>query len=125
MAIEGLGATLTRSGYSWKIKSISGIGVTYESIETTDLSTTGYKKYMATALGDIGEIRLECYFDGTYPTGGSDTAATTRITFRNGKYWEASMYCLGYEVGDVTPGEAQMMTITLKAAGGASAITTG
>lgn len=125
MAIEGLGATLTRSGYAWKIKSISGVGVKYDAIEVTDLSTTGFKEYLATVLGDIGEIQLECYFDGTYPPGGPTTAATTRITFRNGTWWQASMYCMGYELGDVTAGEAQMMTITLKAAGGANAITTG
>jgi predicted TIM-barrel fold metal-dependent hydrolase len=123
MAIEGLGATLTRSGFSYDIKSLGGPSVTYEDIDITDLSTTGFKEYMQTILADIGEITVTIFHTGVQPS--NYAAATTRITDRNAKYVEGSFYIKNFEIGDRTPGEAVEATITMKCTGGASALTWG
>lgn len=93
MPDTGNGATLTRSGFTVDIVSISIGDQTIDTLDISLLSTTGFIEKIATDLADAGEFTVEYLFDATdadvtlggaaesttitWPVvGGSGTAAT-------------------------------------------------
>lgn len=84
MSDTGNGATLTRSGFTVDITSISLGNQTIDTLDTTLLSTTGYMTKVAADLADAGTFTVEFNFDagdaGEWPTVGGAAVSTT-VTF--------------------------------------------
>ena len=82
MADTGNGATLTRSGFTVDIVSISIGEQTIDLLDISLISSTGFMKKIAADLADSGEFSVEYLFDSTdadVALGGA--AASTTITF--------------------------------------------
>lgn len=82
MADTGNGATLTRSGFTVDIRSISIGNQTIDLLDISILSTTGFAEKIAADLADAGSFTVEYLFDATdadVTLGGA--AASTTITF--------------------------------------------
>jgi hypothetical protein len=61
----GNGASITISGITSALTSITSSGASRESIETTHLGTTGEKTFSPGDLVDEGGFSVEGYWDGT------------------------------------------------------------
>lgn len=82
MADTGNGATLTRSGFTVDIRSITIGNQTIDTLDISLISTTGYMEKIAADLADAGSFTVEYLFDATdadVALGGA--AASTTITF--------------------------------------------
>lgn len=82
MADTGNGATLTRSGFTVDIRSITISNQTIELLDVSLISTTGFMKKIAADLADAGSFTVEYLFDATdadVALGGA--AESTTITF--------------------------------------------
>jgi hypothetical protein len=81
-ADTGNGATLTRSGFTVDIVSISIGNQTIDMLDKSLLSTTGFAEKMSADLADAGTFTVEVQFDVTdadIALGGA--AVSTTITF--------------------------------------------
>jgi hypothetical protein len=82
MADTGNGATLTRSGFTVDIVSISIADQTIDLLDVSLISTTGFMEKISADLADAGSFTVEYLFDSTeadVTLGGA--AVTTTITF--------------------------------------------
>ena len=85
MADTGNGATLTRTGFSVDIVSISVGNATIETIDTSLLTTTGFMEKISADLADGGAITVQFQMDSENTTnlygslGGA--AVSTTLTF--------------------------------------------
>lgn len=82
MADTGNGATLTRSGFTVDIRSITIGEQTIDMLDTSILTTTGFMEKVAADLADAGTFTVEYLFDSTdadVVLGGA--AASTTVTF--------------------------------------------
>lgn len=81
-ADTGNGATITRTGFTADIRSISIGNQTIDMLDTSLLSTTGFAEKISADLADAGSITVEVQFDVTdadIALGGA--AVSTTITF--------------------------------------------
>jgi len=69
MADTGNGATVTfgTTSFAGDVISISGLEVTKDVIEITELAHTGRKRFMVDDLAEIGEISIVAYSDAAVP----------------------------------------------------------
>ena len=82
MADTGNGATLTRSGFTVDIVSISIGEQTIDLLDISLISTTGFMEKISADLADAGSFTVEYLFDASdadVTLGGA--AASTTITF--------------------------------------------
>lgn len=82
MADTGNGATLTRSGFTVDIRSITIGNQTIDLLDVSILSTTGFMEKISADLADAGSFTVEYLFDATdvdVALGGA--AVSTTITF--------------------------------------------
>jgi hypothetical protein len=83
MAIDtGNGATITRSGFTVDIRSISIGSQTIDLLDVSHLLSTGHAKKIAADLSEAGSFTVEVLFDAVdtdITLGGA--AASTTITF--------------------------------------------
>jgi hypothetical protein len=82
MADTGNGATLTRTGFTVDIRSITIGNQTIDTLDVSLLSTTGFTEKISADLADAGTFTVEYLFDATDAApalGGA--AVTTTITF--------------------------------------------
>lgn len=84
MPDTGNGATLTRSGFTVDITSISIGNQSIGTVDTSLLATTGFMTKIAEDLVDAGALTVEFNFDtsdaGEWPTVGGAAVSTT-VTF--------------------------------------------
>ena len=115
----GNGATLTFSGFTGNVTTISGAEMEIEAIETSHLGTTGYREYIPGSLKEGGELEVEFIFTGdmidlgdsgtvtvTYPktTSGSTSGATL----------SGSAFVQNLSYPEATNGEALAASVTFK-----------
>lgn len=79
MADTGNGATLTRTGFTVDIRSISIGNQTIDMLDVSLLSSTGFMKKLAADLADAGSFTVEYLFDAAdaLPTLGGAALSTT------------------------------------------------
>ena len=121
MAVTGTGASVSGSGYTAEINSISWSGISRGSIETTHLGSTGaWKEFIAEGFTDPGELELEVNFDaGTAPpwTAASTTITVTMNADPSGtNAWSATGFMSDFELSIPTE-DKQSATITFKLTG--------
>jgi hypothetical protein len=58
-SVDGSGSTLTFSGFSGELTGINFSGMERAVLESTNLSTTAAKTYIAAKLYDAGEVSVE------------------------------------------------------------------
>lgn len=124
MADTGTGATLTlaTTGAVGAIRSMTLPEVVVDDIETSDLSTTGQKTYIAADLAEPGELSVEVLFDATSNSletfGTSETVTVTFPIHTSGNTTNATLAGTGYVKGQKFPdmqiGELQVYTLTIK-----------
>ena len=122
MADTGAGATLalTTTGSIGTIKSIKMNEITIDDLETSDLSSTSWKTFIATDLADPGELTADIYFDGdaSVPSlGVSETVTLTLpkvVATNTAATYAGTGYVKSYKLPDFDIGELQMATITVK-----------
>lgn len=124
MADTGTGATLTlaTTGSIGTIRSMTLPEAVVEDIETTDLSTTSQKTFIAADLADPGEMSAEVLFDATANSletfGASETVTVTFPIHTSGNTTNATLAGTGYIKGqkfpDLSVGELQVYTLTIK-----------
>jgi hypothetical protein len=79
-AATGNGGTITFSGLSGNVVSISSVEMEVEDIEVSHLGTTGQREYIPSDLVEGGEVEVEYLFSGVaLPTLGD--VQTLTITF--------------------------------------------
>ena len=75
---NGTTVTFATSGLSVTLMSISRSGRSVEDVETSSMSTTGTKTYIAAALEEGGTLQMECQYDpSTTVTLGGDVETIT------------------------------------------------
>ncbi len=101
MAATGNGATV---GYGsstviGSVTSISGVGGTRESIDVSNLATTGGREFIPSDLVDYGELSIEGHWNGTAaPIGAAvETVTITIGTTAGSKAWVGSAFCTSWE----------------------------
>lgn len=81
-AIIGTGASITYSGFTYKLLDMNIDGIEREFIDASKMSTTTAKEFLAATLYDPGTVTVEIECDGTFPTN-NGTYATLTFTFSN------------------------------------------
>lgn len=98
--IRAMGTTLTFASYSWKVKSINGVGVERESADVTHLaSTDAYKEYLP-GVNDAGTVTLQVYHEAAYPVlMMTDTVSDAVITLPGtpSHRWTCSAFIKSYK----------------------------
>lgn len=107
----GTGTTITGSGQTANVLSISWSGISRPSVDTTHLGTTTARTFMPGDLYDPGELTVEFELKAnqTWGTTLSAAATTITITFPDALDWSASGFLTGLEMS--VPLE-EMMTCT-------------
>ena len=59
----GVGTTLTFSTYTAEIRSLDGFSISQDSVEKTNLASTGGWREFCPGLKDAGEVTIEVNFD--------------------------------------------------------------
>ena len=123
MADTGQGATLTlaTTGAVGVIRSMTLPEFAIDKIETSDLSTTGFKTYIATDLAEPGELTAEIIFDAEdddVPSFGvSETVTVTWPIHTTGNTTNATLagtgFITNFKLPDMQIGELQVATITV------------
>ena len=123
MADTGQGATLTlaTTGAVGVIRSMTLPEFAIDKIETSDLSTTGFKTYIATDLAAPGELTAEIIFDAEdddVPSFGvSETVTVTWPIHTTGNTTNATLagtgFITNFKLPDMQIGELQVATITV------------
>jgi len=75
----GTGTTLTYTGFSVNLLSISMSGPTRESIDTSHMGTTTARTFVASDLYDCGEVSVEFQFAGSISPVTPITAAASNL----------------------------------------------
>jgi hypothetical protein len=124
MADTGQGATLTlaTTGSIGVIRSLTLPEITIDTLDDSDLSTTGFKTYIKTDLAEPGTLQAEILWDATtndLPTLG--TAETVTVTFpihTSGNTTNATFAGTGFissiKMPDMQMGELQVATLTVQ-----------
>lgn len=97
----GTGATLTFTGQTFNLTSISMTGMSRDSIETSHLATTGGKTFIPGDLYDPGSIECEFIMDDAPNASEADiegflglTAAAFTVTMDSGQgNWQGTAFC--------------------------------
>lgn len=117
MADTGNGATLTRSGFTVDIVSITIGEQTIDLLDVSLISATGFMKKISADLADAGEFSVEYLFDSTdadVTLGGA--AASTTITFPSQGGTAATLagtaICTSKKYPDLQNNELQTATAT-------------
>lgn len=90
-AIIGTGASITFSGFTYKLLDIKHDGVERAMIQASKMDTTTAHDFLAAKLLDWGTLAVEIEFLGTLPTF-STTAATLTVTFSNSASYSGSAF---------------------------------
>lgn len=124
MADTGQGATLTlaTTGSVGTIRSLTLPDITIDTLEDSDLSTTGFKTYVKTDLAEPGTIQAEILWDATsnsLPTLG--TPETVTVTFpihtssnTTNATFAGTGFISGIKMPDMQIGELQVATLTIQ-----------
>ena len=93
----GTGATITFSGFSAELTSITPSGAARETFESTHLGTTvaganefGGRTFVFGTLSDPGEVSVEGHFNPGYTPQLDAAEASLVITFASGTTWTCS-----------------------------------
>ena len=70
------GTTVSGLGLTTLIKKIGGLSVQMGTEETTDVSTTGFRKLIKKAIADNPKLTIECYWTGAAITLGASGTFT-------------------------------------------------
>lgn len=112
----GTGSTLTFSGFTAQVVSISWSGIDRVAIDSSHMGTAGGKTYVFGDQYDPGEITVEVHFKSNEAPPITGAAATLTVTFPDSQTWAASAGLTGFEMND--PMENLMAaTATFKASG--------
>jgi len=120
MAATGNGATVTwgASGSIGDITSISGVGGSRESIDTSHLGTTGGRSFIPSDLVDYGELSIEGFWNGSLApiASAAETVTITIGTTAGSKAWAGTAFCTNWETS--TPlDDLVSYSLTLKCTG--------
>lgn len=101
MAATGNGSSITLAGGAvGTVTALSGIGGSRETIDTSNLATTGGRTFVPSDLVDYGEISVEGHWDGTAPQiTGSTAAYSITIGTTTTKVWSGSGFVSSWESG--------------------------
>ncbi|MCH2362639.1 MAG: hypothetical protein MK329_16430 [Pirellulales bacterium] len=115
----GNGATLTFSGFTGNVTTISGAEMEIEAIETSHLGTTGYREYIPGSLKEGGELEVEFIFTGDMVDLGD--AGTVTVTYpktnsgsSSGATLSGSAFVQNLSYPEATNGEALAASVTFK-----------
>ncbi len=112
-AYTGQGVTVTLTGVTACVKSITLPTVTQDTIEIPCLNDAlgSFKKKMPAGLVDAGEVQITCLFDGSLviPTFVQETVS---ITFNGGGSLTGTGYVSSVDHGSAETGSVMEMTIT-------------
>ena len=100
----GTGTTITGSGLTGRITSVSWDGVTRESVDNTAMDNVSWKSFIPADLVDPGTLQVEGFFDSGTPVFGA--AGAIVVTFPGGGTWSSSGFMTDFSVSD--PLEDQM-----------------
>ena len=114
----GTGATISGSGQTGNVLSISWSGISRPAVDTTHLGTTTARTFMPGDLYDPGELTVEFQLDSdqTWGTTIAAEAATITITFADAETWAASGFMTSLEAS-VPLEDVMTVTATYKLTG--------
>tara|TARA_Y100000593_G_C4310742_1_gene338217 strand:+ start:2255 stop:2632 length:378 start_codon:yes stop_codon:yes gene_type:complete len=120
MAATGNGSSITLAGGAvGTVTGLSGIGGTRDSIDTSNLATTGGRTFIPGDLVDYGELSVEGHWNGTAPqiTGSSTGAYSISIgTTAGAKTWAGSGFITSWQT-DTPLDDLVSFSLTIKATG--------
>lgn len=118
----GLGTTLTASGIApTLIKRISPVKISVGEVETTSLSTTGFKTRRPSDLREFSEVQIEFYWTGAsvpittamVPTAEPYAGVTATITFPGAGSLSGTVFVKEVDTPNCAQGEAMMGSMVL------------
>jgi hypothetical protein len=120
MAKDGHGLTLTfstSSTFSPEIISASGIGESYETLDSTHHGTSDATTNTPTTLSTANDITFECYHDtnASPPTGVQQTITIGQTNWGSDLSFTGTM--ISYEIGEITSGERMTATFVIRPSG--------
>jgi hypothetical protein len=118
-AADGHGLTMTFSGFSANIVSLSGPNLSRESIDKTHMGTTNWKEFMPADLADAGEVSMEVEFapDALPPILGATGALAITWGSVEADVWTCQAFMTGFSVSAGESGARMMASATFKLTG--------
>jgi hypothetical protein len=118
-AADGHGLTMTFSGFSANIISLSGPNLARESIEKTHMGTVDWKEFMPADLADAGEVTVECEFapDALPPIHGATGALAITWGSPEADVWTCDAFMTGFQVNAGETGARMTASATFKLTG--------
>lgn len=118
-AADGHGLTMTFSGFSANIISLSGPNLARESIEKTHMGTVDWKEFMPADLADAGEVTVECEFapDALPPILGATGALAITWGSTEADVWTCDAFMTGFQVNAGETGARMTASATFKLTG--------
>ena len=114
-AIIGTGASITFSGFTYKLLDIKHDGIERAMIQASKMDTTTAHEFLAATLRDCGTLTVEIEWNGTLPTMAT-TAATLTVTFSNASSYAGSAYIQSVSINNPLEDKATA-TVTFKYTG--------
>ena len=113
------GATLTFTGLTYTITSMSQDGIERAAADTTHLSTAASsgKTFIPSAVYDPGEITAETNYDETITLPITGAVSTATISFPNGASFQASAFLTSSSISTNDVDSLMTLSVTLKATG--------
>lgn len=117
---HGTTVTFATSSYSFGLLSVQRSGESVEDIDTTNMSTTTMKSYIAASLKEGGELALGVQYDPTISVTVGGAVQNITIDWAGSGTTESfSGYVKAFDRGAPGVGELMNGTVTVKVAGAA------
>jgi len=119
MAATGNGSSITLAGGAvGTVTALSGIGGSRETIDTSNLATTGGRTFVPSDLVDYGEISVEGHWSGAAPaiTGSSTGAYSITVGTTTAKTWAGSGFVSSWQT-DTPMDDLISFSLTIKCTG--------
>jgi len=102
------------------LQEIPSVNETFPTIDSTDLSTTGQRTYIAGDLSDVDEFEVMGYHDGStaLPVKGTSYTVTITAPLASGdataEDWEGTAICTGISTPSFTGGANALQEIRMR-----------
>ena len=122
MADIGYGATLAFGGFTSAVRSISGMSLSVDAVETTSMTSASEFRTYIKGLSDGGEVSADLLFDPNETPPTLEEKGTLTVTMpipagdSSGATWVADAVCTGYDP-DIPLDDAMSASCTLKISG--------